>query len=83
MKTLPILFRKIHGEITAVFPTEPGEWYQTTKRAKPSEYTDLLAELRQIYEEDEDEPVKLLVKQRISPQMREERFRIARTYGSR
>lgn len=41
------------------------EWYYTTKPAKPEEYADLLAEIRQIYEESED-PVKLMVRSRWS-----------------
>lgn len=48
------------------------QWYWTTRRAAPDEYADLLAELKQIYEADEDEPVKLVVYQKIMPWMREE-----------
>lgn len=46
-------------------------WYQTTRAAKPEEYADLLAELRQIYEQDGDEPVRLIVRQRVSRAMRD------------
>jgi hypothetical protein len=42
-------------------------WYHSTRRANPAEYADLLAELRQIYEQDENEPVELVVYQRIQP----------------
>lgn len=48
------------------------QWLQTTRAAKPAEYADLLAELRQIYEQGDDEPVRLVVRQRISWQMRDE-----------
>lgn len=46
-------------------------WYHTTRAAKPAEYADLLAELRQIYEEDDDEPVKLIVYRRMQPAHRD------------
>ena len=68
----PVLFRKSHGEVIAVFPTiaaSPSdhgtcyahvgqhsgfcwEWYRETAPAKPSEYQDLLAELRGIGYDD-------------------------------
>lgn len=48
------------------------QWYWKTKPARYPEYSDLLAELKQIYENDEDEPVKLRVYQRIHPWMRDE-----------
>ena len=47
-------------------------WYIATRAANPAEYADLLAELRQIYEQDEDQPVKLVVRQRITRQMQHE-----------
>jgi hypothetical protein len=58
-------------------------WYLTTRRARPEEYADLLAELRQIYEEDPDDPVRLVVRQRISPQMRAEYDRQYRSQFSK
>ena len=47
-------------------------WYNTTRAAVPGEYAALLTELRQIYEEDEDEPVKLVVYKRITTKHRDE-----------
>lgn len=44
----------------------PG-WYNETREAKPDEYADLLAELRGIYEDPKDEPVKLRVYRRMQP----------------
>lgn len=44
-------------------------WYHWSWAAKPSEYADLLAELRRIYEDTDDEPVTLVVYQRIQPWM--------------
>lgn len=42
-------------------------WYRSTRAAKPAEYANLLAELRRIYEQDEDESVELVVYRRIQP----------------
>lgn len=41
-------------------------WYRRTRPAKPEEYADLLAELKRIYEDDEDEPVRLKVYRRMT-----------------
>lgn len=46
-------------------------WYNATRKAKPDEYADLLAELRQIYAPE----YKLVVKQKITPQHRAARER--------
>lgn len=47
-------------------------WYHASRAATPVEYADLLTELREIYEQDEDQPVRLVVRQRVTPQMRDE-----------
>lgn len=56
------------------------EWYYTTKPAKPEEYADLLAELRQIYENPADDPVKLVVRHRITYDMDKARMAEAALY---
>lgn len=41
------------------------EWYNGTRAATPAEYADLLAELRRIYERDDDpDAVRLVITQR-------------------
>lgn len=46
-------------------------WYNETRAARPDEYSDLLAELRGIYERGDD-PVELVVYQRMTPGHRAE-----------
>lgn len=48
------------------------DWYWSTRPAKPEEYSDLLVELRRIYERDDFEPVRLVVYQRMQPAHRRE-----------
>lgn len=45
-------------------------WYNVTRAASPDEYADLLAELRRIYEQGDD-PVRLVVYQRMTKGHRE------------
>lgn len=48
-------------------------YYQQGKKAKPEEYADLLAEIRQIYEGDDDFPMTLKIYQRAASWMRDAR----------
>jgi len=48
------------------------DWYRSTRAAKPAEYSDLLRELRAIYELDEFEPVQPVVYRRMQPAHRRE-----------
>jgi hypothetical protein len=78
----PVIFKKCEGEVTAVFPTLPGDmseytmtcyahvgqhgiaheqWVRSAKPAKPSEYADLLRELRGIGYDD------LVIRKRLNP----------------
>lgn len=50
-------------------------WYGSTVPAALAEYADLLTELRQIYEQDEDAPVRLIVRHKITAAMTDERRR--------
>ena len=43
------------------------EWYRSTRAATPPEYAGLMAELRGIYEDPDDDPVELVVYQRMTP----------------
>lgn len=45
------------------------DWYRETRKAKPEEYADLLAELSQVYAPEYE----LVVKQKITPQHRAKR----------
>lgn len=49
------------------------EFYHDGKKAGPAEYADLLAEVRQIYEEDDDCPTRLEVYQKMQSWMTEAR----------
>lgn len=46
--------------------TGSKEWYFETRAAQPAEYADLLAELRHIYENPNDNPVELVVAHRFT-----------------
>lgn len=48
------------------------DWYRTTKRAKPGRYLYLLEELRGIYERGDD-PVRLVVRDRMTAEMTAQR----------
>jgi len=56
------------------------DWYRQTRAAKPSEYADLLAELRGIYESDPADP-KLAVAQRWARRHDDARKAEFRRYG--
>lgn len=50
-----------------------ADWVRSTSPSLPGDYAPLLAELRSIYETDED-GIKLQVRHRISPAMNQTRF---------